>query len=656
MNTSFYNGLVGMKTSQFGIDVWGDNIANANTTGYKQQNVDFSTLFSTSISSFNQGVVSSDIGVGATPTTTTMDLSQGSIISTDNVFDLALMGDGWMAISDYNNQIKYTRTGAFTRDFNGTLVNDSGNKLMVVNANNLKEENGKWKFDSSIDTTNLITPSTSPNSLSSINLPDNIIFPAVATQNVKIAGNLPNTPIANDTKPAIENNDMGVLYDSNNKNINLKENQDLIFGFGDNITYDNGLIKYTTCIDDDTVDGEDVNIDFSINGVNIQTTLPDGSTAKEIIDAISKKIDEYNQENPDNQILYKKTDTYIQFKDPNKLTIKNNGYGFNNASMSKLIYKTDPKNPNEFNTTTDFINQLQTLADNVYTNVNVGLDENGKFYIQNNNDGFDIVANSYSTDNSNKDFMLNLGHLANVIKPNTASSSLKFKQNYQGFSGNIIDENGDVNDLKFNFTKTKIDNTNTIWTLELQEIKDGEVINSQTQDLTFNSEGALISPTTITFNASTPINIDLGGGWLGITSSDKDNIGFSYSQDGLVNGYLENYDVNEQGQILANFSNGKTGVLGQIPIYHFQNEQGLDSLGANLFTETDNSNKAFLYADLEGNYLSGAKIKNYSLESSNVNMSQAMTELIIIQKAYDANSKSITTSDQFIQKAIDMKK
>ena len=45
MSLSFYNGVSGVKTYQFGINVWGDNIANINTTGYKSQNVDFKTLF-----------------------------------------------------------------------------------------------------------------------------------------------------------------------------------------------------------------------------------------------------------------------------------------------------------------------------------------------------------------------------------------------------------------------------------------------------------------------------------------------------------------------------------------------------------------------------------------------------------------------------------
>ena len=96
MNASFYNGVGGIKTAQLGVDVWGDNIANMNTTGYKAQKIDFHTLFANANMNNWTGstvggtspVVSSDMGVSAFGATTTMDLSQGSIQQTDNHFDL----------------------------------------------------------------------------------------------------------------------------------------------------------------------------------------------------------------------------------------------------------------------------------------------------------------------------------------------------------------------------------------------------------------------------------------------------------------------------------------------------------------------------------------------------------------------------------------
>jgi len=128
MNTSFYNGVVGMKTYQSALDVWGDNIANANTTAFKQNEVDFHSLFSKSMSS-GLTPISSDIGLGSGVSSTTMDTKDGSIQNTDNVFDMAIEGQGWFAVQNANQTTYYTRDGSFTRDKDGTLVNQNGQKV-----------------------------------------------------------------------------------------------------------------------------------------------------------------------------------------------------------------------------------------------------------------------------------------------------------------------------------------------------------------------------------------------------------------------------------------------------------------------------------------------------------------------------------------------
>jgi len=652
MTTSFYNGVGGMITSQVGIDVLSDNIANVNTTGFKQKQTDFSTLFSTTMSNYGSPVTS-DIGYAATATSTVMDLSQGNLLQTDSTFDLAVNGQGWFAVNDQNNQTYYTRTGSFTKDANGTLVMDNGDKLQVVNAKNLTFDGKEWKFDSTIPTDNLI--SSNP-TLSSIELPDNVVFPAEATTKVKIGGNLPNQSIAPDPKPAVANSDFGVLYDRNAQNLNMKNGQDVVFGFGDNIGYDNGLVRYNICVPDDTLDGNPFNINFDVNGENINLSLPDGSTSKDITDAIAKVLDDKN-------ILYDKTDNSITLKDPDGLKIKSNGGDLiqENSDMQKLVYQSSDNTGNNFTTMQDFMNKLQDMVDFTYPNeATVTLDNNGQIFINNTTDSKELISKSFATGNSNDMFINNLAYLGSIIKPNTSSNSLAFNQNYQGFTGDIIDKDGNRNQLKFDFYKTKIDGSNTTWSMTVSEIdSNGNIISSTKQDLTFDNIGGLIepNPATVTIdNNGTPTTIDLGGNFTGITAIDKSNIGFSYTKDGLLDGYLTNYDVDSQGQIIANFSNGKIGVLGQIPLYHFQNEQGLDNLGSNKFTPTDDSGKAFLYTDPNGNYIAGGSVSSHSLESSNVNLAQAMTELIITQKAFDANSKSITTSDQMIQKAIDMKR
>ena len=94
--------------------------------------------------------------------------------------------------------------------------------------------------------------------------------------------------------------------------------------------------------------------------------------------------------------------------------------------------------------------------------------------------------------------------------------------------------------------------------------------------------------------------------------------------------------------------------VGKVAVYHFGNEQGLQRAGGANFTQTDNSGGPFFYKDASGQNINGANVTNFNLESSNVRIDVALTDLIILQRSYDANSKTITTADEMMQKALQM--
>jgi flagellar hook protein FlgE len=121
-------------------------------------------------------------------------------------------------------------------------------------------------------------------------------------------------------------------------------------------------------------------------------------------------------------------------------------------------------------------------------------------------------------------------------------------------------------------------------------------------------------------------------------------------------GYLNNYQVDENGLVIATFSNGQSTAVAQVPLFHFQNDQGLEKVGESEFKASDNSGKPIFYKDAKGNTLQGANIVSQKLEVSNVSAAEALTQLLITEKAYSANAKVITTSDQMIQKAIALKR
>ena len=640
MTTSFYNGVSGLKTFQTGIDIWGDNIANVNTIAFKEKTPDFDTLFSKTLA----GSFSDDLGMGSTVTTASLDLSQGSIISTDNPFDLALGGEGWFAVKRGDNTY-YTRNGAFVRDAQGYLVDQDGNYLMVANANNLTQlPDGSYKVD----------PNKKPNifgTLSSISLPNNVIFSAVPTSEATLKATLNDSPtLQTPQTPPNGSIDFNSLYDSSGNILNMQNSQDFVAGFGNEVTYDKGILSTTYCIYDDKVDGEDLNINFSVNGKEINLTLPDGSTKEEILSALSQELSDNGIDNSINS-----NEGSITISAPQTLIIDSNTPMIKSTAASVLTYNTNPQNEFEFSNPDELTKEMQALADVAYPNESKVSFEDGKINIQNLSDET-LNTYIYSADNPNESFMDMLANLNKEVLPNSSNSSLEFTSNTQSFGGFIYDAQGNKDNISFTFTKSKIDGTKTNWLGNI-EITDpnGNLISSVYQDFTFDGEGNLVSPKTLSLSQPQSFKIDLSNLKAYSTTQSSNAISYSFTQNGLAEGYLKGYNVDANGNIIGLFSNDQAVTLGQIPVFHFQNDQGLDNVGGNLFRETINSNKAFLYQS-NGEYIPGASIISSSLESSNVQLSTAMTELIVTQKAYSASAKTVTTSDEMIQRAINMKR
>ena len=632
MTTSFYNGITGIKSFQNGIDIWGNNIANINTPAFKENIPEFETIFSQNI---NSPIASSDIGLGSMLSSSAMNLKEGSLVKTDNPFDIAISKKGWFRVQNGDN-IFYTKNGSFTRDANGFLTDENGNYLIVANADNLKKDPNGYYIDTNINTDNLIQTGK----MSAISLPENVILPAVPTTKITLKTNLPNSDTLKNPSDATGNIYFSALYNQNGTDLKMRDNQSIVYKIG-NIKYNNGIFSDEICINDDIPDGKDVTYDFSVNNTPIKVTLPDGSSKTDIINALANELKK-------NNINYETTKNSIIIKSPNRLIIKSNNNLINNTAGAILTYKNDAKNPYEFNSLDSFKEILNTMLNNVYSGIDVNI-QNGKIVIQNNTQT-PILGTFEKTDNTNELFFENISSLSKSILPSKSISSSKFTANIQNYSGNLYDKNGNKDTLSIQFIKKETLNKQNIWEANISITNNNTLIDKQQATFTFNEKGKLTSSNIFTLNL--PQNITLITDITSYTSIDNS---FSYTQNGMEKGFLKDYSIDENGNISALFSNGASVKLATIPIFHFQNPQGLESIGANLFKETLNSNKAFLYQK-NGEYIPGSKVLSNTLENSNVNLAQAMTELIVTQKAYSAAAKTVTTSDQMIQKAINMKR
>jgi len=202
----------------------------------------------------------------------------------------------------------------------------------------------------------------------------------------------------------------------------------------------------------------------------------------------------------------------------------------------------------------------------------------------------------------------------------------------------------------YNATQYKIiESTNKVYKIE----------ESKNAKLEFSGDGRLTSSNMPIFtNGNAELSIDIGeiGTYNGITSIKGSDSLKNVETNGSKYGFLSGYNISPDGSIIAEFDNGKKVPVAKIAVYHFQNDQGLDKVSSTLLTQSSNSGKAFFYKNNDGSDLDTTSVLSNRLEASNTDMATALTELILMQKAFDANAKSITTSDQMIQNAINMKK
>jgi flagellar hook protein FlgE len=123
---TFNTALTGINAAQADLSVTANNIANANTTGFKQSRAQFADFFP--VSGF--GLSQTAIGGGARVSSVAQQFSQGAITFTNNSLDLAISGEGFFTISN-NGALEYTRAGAFGTDRDGYIVNPTGARLQT---------------------------------------------------------------------------------------------------------------------------------------------------------------------------------------------------------------------------------------------------------------------------------------------------------------------------------------------------------------------------------------------------------------------------------------------------------------------------------------------------------------------------------------------
>ena len=137
------------------------------------------------------------------------------------------------------------------------------------------------------------------------------------------------------------------------------------------------------------------------------------------------------------------------------------------------------------------------------------------------------------------------------------------------------------------------------------------------------------------------------------TNNSSSPVTTSKSQDGYAEGTLSSISIGTDGTVTGTFSNNQSMDMWQIPICRFTSEDGLRREGNNVFSATEESGQMDMGVAGTENY---GKVNAYNIENSNVDLSTEMVNMIVNQRGFQSNCKVVTTADQMLQKAMELKR
>lgn len=720
MLKSLFSGVSGLQSHQVAMDVESNNIANVNTIGYKYSRANFSDLLAQTraIATAPQGELGGknpvQVGLGASASSITRVFSQGSVQNSDKNTDVAIQGDGFFIVSpDGGSTYKYTRSGDFKFDAEGNFVDNNG---FIVQGWLRDTETGL--VDATAPITNIQIPpglTTPAQATTVVTIKANLSSGDTVTQ-FKPIYTLDNNSadlFGPDGSTSVDDDrpeNFNVLFDATGKALNLQEGQGLW------MSYKNSTIS-SVSLGSPTADG---NITFTLNGTAMSVAVLNADTGADAVAKIASKINANTSltgvsatpDPSDNTKLVLTNDntrgTTSSTKNINLVVAADQGTGLASGSditafqynfVSSGAIPVSEANATaaqrQFTTTEDLRAQMQydarlvgddhTVAnDGLFTSgITVEVNSRGQFEIKNpNNTGADdydlrVAVTGYTgvgvTENSR--LTQNFQTLSGTLTQSSSISRLTQAFNAATHSASIdmFDSLGTKHTLRLDFRKTELSSSGgTVWTYEITvpapgdiggTINPNELIMSDAGRISFTNTGALSNATipSITYtanNGSAPnqtININFGsiGQFDGMTSFDNPSGTSGISQDGYPGGDLVGIRIDQSGTLVGSFSNGRSFGLAQIGMAKFANNEGLATEGGNVYTQSANSGDPIIgtAATAGRGFMQAA-----ALEASNVDLSLALTQLIIIQRGYQANGKTITTSDTLLETLLGIKR
>jgi flagellar hook protein FlgE len=547
MANPLLTGVSGLASHQKMLEVIGNNLANLNSTAYKQQRVLFSDLLYSTLSSASSGtdgvlggINPSQVGSGSQVAAVDSNFQQGNLQPTGQPLDFAIDGDGFFVVSA-GQAPRYTRAGAFRVDADGVLV-DPSTGFRVQRFGDVGEPNG-------------VDPGFQVPGDNGIHVPFGVSIPGRTTAEVNISGNLSSDALIPTAGELASNAGwtVGGVPATATTLLNDLDSSDVDYVAGDSV-----LITGTH------VDGSPVNASLAVSAT---------STLGDLQAALAAAY-------PD----------------------------------ATVTLGTDGKFNLVSNTTGESFMSLQ-LRDATTNTGGVQYDQHPTVVIQEGHDGTTVLGGFEVYDIRGK------SHTVRAVMQKQTDGSWNLTASIDTDEGTLTDST--ISNIRFN--------------------DDGSFLQAG---------GAGLADTNLIFNfagvataQSVRLRFGSANSFDGLTQLASSS-SIAAQQDGFGAGTLVDIQVNADGLIKGTATNGRSIDLAQLAIASFRNPSGLTRVGSNYFDSSLASGDVQMGTALSGDR---GRIRANHLELSNVDIAQEFTQLIIAQRGFSANARTITVTDQVLQ-------
>ncbi len=605
----FATALSGLKAASTSLQVTGNNIANSQTTGFKESRAEFADVYASSIG----GVSKTQPGAGVKVTEVAQQFQQGNIESTQNSLDMAVSGNGFFVLADTVNLADpanpgapvdpsvpsaYTRNGAFQLNSAGNVVNDKGQFLLAFAPNGTTAAEGF-----SVGVFRPLTIDTAqglPAATANINM----------KLNINGAANVPTTTVFSPNNPLSYNNTTSITtYDTQgNAHIastyyvktpvaNVWDAYLFVDNFG--ITTGGQVVPPTAAKDSKVVGlnqpGLPMPMTFTASGLLDQVGT---RAAAFITSTIKTAADTTLTETAAASVAASAAASAALTWPP---VSGATGPALASTAITQSVVASTAATA--LATAASTINSTASTADIPGSPIILGEASLAK----NAADTAAAAAAAYATS------------AAAVVNAATATTADAL--------GVIAKDAAILAKAAAVAYKAKVDLA-AAGALQESKVDFGKI------DLSLINPNISVDPMVF--------DIDFFGTTQFATPFSVNGL----DQDGLPAGNLTGIDVDSTGVVFARYSNGGSKALGQVALARFQSNQSLAKLGDTSWAQTSSSGQPIYGAAGDNNF---GGIQSSALEGSNVDLSDQLVKLIIAQQAYQANSQTITTEKTLIQ-------